>query len=162
MWLKVYETGTWMEVWRMEVFHSRDMCQIMHKIFLRNICRIKKRSYLCIAFRNRGRLAQLVQSICLTSRGSGVRIPQRPQLNSEAAVAEEIRFLKDIPQERGRLAQLVQSICLTSRGSGVRIPQRPRRKVIPVLQCNAGMCFFCYGLSERRRKCIFVSAAKPG
>lgn len=26
-----------------------------------------------------GRLAQLVQSICLTSRGSGVRIPQRPQ-----------------------------------------------------------------------------------
>ena len=25
-----------------------------------------------------GRLAQLVQSICLTSRGSGVRIPQRP------------------------------------------------------------------------------------
>ena len=27
----------------------------------------------------RGRLAQLVQSICLTSRGSGVRIPQRPR-----------------------------------------------------------------------------------
>ena len=26
-----------------------------------------------------GRLAQLVQSVCLTSRGSGVRIPQRPQ-----------------------------------------------------------------------------------
>ena len=26
----------------------------------------------------KGRLAQLVQSICLTSRGSGVRIPQRP------------------------------------------------------------------------------------
>ena len=42
--------------------------------------------YLCTAFRERyynpntkfGRLAQLVQSICLTSRGSGVRIPQRP------------------------------------------------------------------------------------
>ena len=29
--------------------------------------------------RARGRLAQLVQSVCLTSRGSGVRIPQRPQ-----------------------------------------------------------------------------------
>ena len=27
----------------------------------------------------RGRLAQLVQSICLTSRGSAVRIRQRPQ-----------------------------------------------------------------------------------
>ncbi len=26
-----------------------------------------------------GSLAQLVQSICLTSRGSGVRIPQLPQ-----------------------------------------------------------------------------------
>ena len=26
-----------------------------------------------------GSLAQLVQSICLTSRGSGVRIPQRPR-----------------------------------------------------------------------------------
>ena len=35
--------------------------------------------YLCIAFENEGRLAQLVQSVCLTSRGSGVRIPQRPQ-----------------------------------------------------------------------------------
>ena len=30
-----------------------------------------------------GRLAQLVQSVCLTSRGSGVRIPQRPR-KSEA------------------------------------------------------------------------------
>ncbi|GEM_PF-1997929 len=28
--------------------------------------------------RETGRLAQLVQSVCLTSRGSGVRIPQRP------------------------------------------------------------------------------------
>ena len=28
-----------------------------------------------------GSLAQLVQSICLTSRGSGVRIPQLPQRN---------------------------------------------------------------------------------
>jgi hypothetical protein len=33
----------------------------------------------------KGRLAQLVQSICLTSRGSGVRIPQRPQNKKEAA-----------------------------------------------------------------------------
>ena len=29
--------------------------------------------------RREGRLAQLVQSICLTSRGSAVRIRQRPQ-----------------------------------------------------------------------------------
>ena len=38
--------------------------------------------YLCIAFEKKGhsfgRLAQLVQSICLTSRGSAVRIRQLP------------------------------------------------------------------------------------
>ena len=70
-----------------------------------------------------GRLAQLVQSICLTSRGSAVRIRQRP-LN-EFLVNHCFFFL-------GRLAQLVQSICLTSRGSAVRIRQRPpsRRKII--------------------------------
>ena len=60
-----------------------------------------------------GRLAQLVQSICLTSRGSAVRIRQRPP-----------KFWKLLPLF-GRLAQLVQSICLTSRGSAVRIRQRP-------------------------------------
>ena len=70
-----------------------------------------------------GRLAQLVQSICLTSRGSAVRIRQRP-LN-EFLVNHCFFFL-------GRLAQLVQSICLTSRGSAVRIrqPPPPRRKII--------------------------------
>ena len=62
----------------------------------------------------KGRLAQLVQSICLTSRGSAVRIRQRPPLN--------LLFHRKI---FGRLAQLVQSICLTSRGSAVRIRQRP-------------------------------------
>ena len=60
-----------------------------------------------------GRLAQLVQSICLTSRGSAVRIRQRPLPNVDQI------------SPSGRLAQLVQSICLTSRGSAVRIRQRP-------------------------------------
>ena len=82
-----------------------------------NICRFKKKPYLCIAFETRdiGRLAQLVQSICLTSRGSAVRIRQRPLKSNESL--EKKNF--------GRLAQLVQSICLTSRGSAVRIRQRP-------------------------------------
>ena len=35
-----------------------------------------------------GRLAQLVQSICLTSRGSAVRIRQRPQ-NLDTFVAQK-------------------------------------------------------------------------
>ena len=64
--------------------------------------------------RDIGRLAQLVQSICLTSRGSAVRIRQRPLV---FLVVHCFLF--------GRLAQLVQSICLTSRGSAVRIRQRP-------------------------------------
>ena len=42
--------------------------------------RFRKKPYLCIAFETEvyGRLAQLVQSIWFTPRGSGVRIPQRP------------------------------------------------------------------------------------
>jgi hypothetical protein len=32
----------------------------------------------------KGSLAQLVQSICLTSRGSGVRTPQLPQVENQA------------------------------------------------------------------------------
>ena len=45
------------------------------------ICLFQKKPYLCIAFETEvyGRLAQLVQSICLTSRGSAVRIRQRPR-----------------------------------------------------------------------------------
>ncbi len=62
-----------------------------------------------------GRLAQLVQSICLTSRGSAVRIRQRPH-------RKNLLFRK---KAFGRLAQLVQSLCLTSSGSAVRIRQRP-------------------------------------
>ncbi len=77
-----------------------------------------------------GRLAQLVQSICLTSRGSAVRIRQRP-LN-EFLVNHCFFFL-------GRLAQLVQSICLTSRGSAVRIRQRPLNEFL------VNHCFFFLG-----------------
>ena len=45
------------------------------------LCSFQKKPYLCIAFETEvyGRLAQLVQSIWFTPRGSGVRIPQRPQ-----------------------------------------------------------------------------------
>ena len=40
-----------------------------------------------------GRLAQLVQSICLTSRGSGVRIPQRPPEYKRRIHSTESAFL---------------------------------------------------------------------
>ena len=76
---------------------SKKLCQVFGQLFSlkspknkenplylqnssENVCRFKKKPYLCIAFETRdiGRLAQLVQSICLTSRGSAVRIRQRP------------------------------------------------------------------------------------
>ena len=51
---------------------------------MQNVWRFQKKPYLCIAFETEvyGRLAQLVQSIWFTPRGSGVRIPQRPQKRS--------------------------------------------------------------------------------
>ena len=55
------------------------------KNFCKKVCQFKKKIYLCSpkpCFRD-GSLAQLVQSVCLTSRGSGVRIPQLP-LNDKA------------------------------------------------------------------------------
>ncbi len=48
-------------------------------------------SYICT--RNKqGSLAQLVQSVCLTSRGSGVRIPQLPQHRKENRPLERVVF----------------------------------------------------------------------
>ncbi len=41
----------------------------------------------------KGRLAQLVQSVCLTSRGSGVRIPQRPLKNKTKSTLSLILFI---------------------------------------------------------------------
>ena len=79
-----------------------------------------------------GRLAQLVQSVCLTSRGSGVRIPQRPR-----GTSRQTTFSRKQDLRTGRLAQLVQSVCLTSRGSGVRIPQRPPASSKVILSTRA-------------------------
>ena len=101
-----------------------------------------------------GRLAQLVQSICLTSRGSAVRIRQRPlpkSINGQifpfgafsSAGSEHLPYKQRVGGSNpstptklnidfGRLAQLVQSICLTSRGSAVRIRQRPHEQKSPM------------------------------
>ena len=76
-----------------------------------------------------GRLAQLVQSVCLTSRGSAVRIRQRPLV-----------FLFHSADFIGRLAQLVQSVCLTSRGSAVRIRQRPPQVFGRLAQLVQSVC----------------------
>ncbi len=55
------------------------ICFFVKKV-MKKFGTIEKDPYLCIAIlKGIGRLAQLVQSVCLTSRGSAVRIRQRPQ-----------------------------------------------------------------------------------
>ena len=58
---------------------SEMMPRSFEKKFIRNLQVCKNNAYLCSAqaLKN-GSIAQLVQSICLTSRGSGVRIPLLP------------------------------------------------------------------------------------
>ena len=47
----------------------------------------KKCTTFASAIKQHGRLAQLVQSIWFTPRGSGVRIPQRPQKEVKKGLA---------------------------------------------------------------------------
>ena len=46
-----------------------------------------------------GSLAQLVQSVCLTSRGSGVRLPQLPPKKDLFRIPEEVFFYVYVPPE---------------------------------------------------------------
>ena len=128
---------------------------------------IKKVPNFAAQLRQEGRLAQLVQSVCLTSRGSAVRIRQRPQLHLMHAKFQPWRghnsrtkgdppvvreFLGTVAWElleksmQGRLAQLVQSVCLTSRGSAVRIRQRPHSSHARQVSVS------CRGNSSRNKK----------
>ncbi len=61
-----------------------------------------KKTTLYLQSNYRGRLAQLVQSTSFTPRGSGVRIPHRPQ----KSVSNGLFYF-------GSLTQLVQSVTLT-------------------------------------------------
>ena len=59
-----------------------------------------------------GRLAQLVQSVCLTSRGSGVRIPQRPHSFRQLSIGRWIAVFfcaRRKWREGGRHTQVGQS-----------------------------------------------------
>lgn len=55
-------------------FFSKKICQ--------SFAEFKNCTTFASAIKQHGRLAQLVQSIWFTPRGSGVRIPQRPQKRS--------------------------------------------------------------------------------
>ena len=76
------------------MLYEKKTCKINGESF----GNFKNKLYLCIAFETKvyGRLAQLVQSIWFTSRGSAVRIRQRPHKKNKHFVLSN-----------GRLAQLV-------------------------------------------------------
>ena len=58
-------------------FFSKKICQ--------SFAEFKNCTTFASAIKQHGRLAQLVQSIWFTPRGSGVRIPQRPRNNRQKA-----------------------------------------------------------------------------
>ena len=69
-----------------------------------------------------GRLAQLVQSVCLTSRGSGVRIPQRPPRKPSCLLQNDLNLVPTrsaIKENRNRKG------ALSSAGSE-RLPYKQR------------------------------------
>lgn len=64
-----------------------------------------------------GRLAQLVQSVCLTSRGSGVRIPQRPHSFRQLSIGRWIAVFFVHERNGGRVGD--------TRRLGVRLCAKP-------------------------------------
>ena len=81
---------------------------------------------------SKGRLAQLVQSICLTSRGSAVRIRQRPP------IAFPIKSTGGF--QSGQMGQTVNLLLLAS---VVRIHHHPLRQEIALRQSLFFILFFC-------------------
>ena len=70
-----------------------------------------------------GRLAQLVQSVCLTSRGSGVRIPQRPHSFRQLSIGRWVAVFLCV-NETERVAEVHAS-------SAVGCVHNRRRQVLP-------------------------------
>ena len=64
-----------------------------------------------------GRLAQLVQSVCLTSRGSGVRIPQRPHSFRQLSIGRWVAVFFKHERNCGRVGD--------TRRFGVRLCAKP-------------------------------------
>ncbi len=81
--------------------------------------------------RREGRLAQLVQSVCLTSRGSAVRIRQRPLLNPIFS-PQQARALSSAGSERLPYKQRVG-------GSNPSAPTEIKKEISIV---EVSFCFF--------------------
>ena len=85
-----------------------------------------------------GRLAQLVQSVCLTSRGSGVRIPQRPHSFRQLSIGRWIAVFLCTNETEGGWE--------THAGWAFGCAQNRHRLVVPscVLRgMSVGCSFYC-------------------
>ncbi len=94
-----------------------------------------------------GRLAQLVQSIPISSEVDGTRrlkkiLGRLAQLVQSIPISSEVDGTRRLKKILGRLAQLVQSTSFTPRGSGVRTPHRPQKTSTEMLE----FFYFRYGI----------------
>ena len=80
-----------------------------------------------------GRLAQLVQSVCLTSRGSGVRIPQRPHSLRQLSIGRWVAVFFVHERNGGRVGD--------TRRLGVRLCAKPA-------STGCAVVCFCVGMSD--------------
>ena len=71
-----------------------------------------------------GRLAQLVQSVCLTSRGSGVRIPQRPHSFRQLSIGRWVAVFFVYERNCGRVGdtrKLGSRLCVKPASAGCAV-----------------------------------------
>ena len=88
-----------------------------------------------------GRLAQLVQSVCLTSRGSGVRIPQRPHSFRQLSIFRWIAVFFVHERNGGRVGD--------TRRLGVRLCAKPASTGRAVVCFCVGVLVGCSFSCER-------------
>ena len=96
-----------------------------------------------------GRLAQLVQSVCLTSRGSGVRIPQRPHFFRQLSIGRWMAVFFVHEGNGGRVGD--------TRRLGVRLCAKPASAGCAVVcfAWNVGrMQFFLRACLRCCRRCL--------
>ena len=68
-----------------DVVYKNESKQRRNDFFQKKFAGVKILCIFALVFKTQGSIAQLVQSICLTSRGSGVRIPLLPPSHSLVA-----------------------------------------------------------------------------
>ena len=120
---------------RLKTAENAEKKQIFSKNILKSFAGLKN----CCNFANanekqRGRLAQLVQSICLTSRGSAVRIRQRPPQENRLEIIDYQSVIFFVlgachwhrygggDHISGLLARILQGFCKISRPEAIQKP----------------------------------------